>query len=86
MNKIKLKGERITDAGLIVDVESEIKTKFNGKVVKLFFPVHVKSWGEYQVSEDRQEFLKEVIIGQSVSVWKTGTRAGFEVGSNRKVI
>ena len=85
-NLIKVNGSRITDAGIIAKVIHETPTRVKVEVVYLFFPLHKKVGFNYQVDKDRQEFLRGRIIGQTLSFWKTGTRADFEVGGDRVVV
>lgn len=85
-NLIKVNGSRITDAGLIAKVIHETTTRVKVEVVHLFFPTHEKRGFSYRVDKDRQEFLRERIIGRTLSFWKTGTRANFEVGGDRVVV
>ena len=82
---MKVNGKRITDAGLIGEVTHETRAKVRMVITDLFFPRHNKSHGSFQVDPERREHLRNVLIGQEREFWKTGPRAGFEVGGNRFV-
>jgi hypothetical protein len=82
---LKVNGERITDAGLILRVDSETKTRVRGTVVDVFFPVHETRWGTYQVTGGRADYLREILMGQKREFWSAGTRFGYEVGGMRWV-
>ena len=82
---LKVNGERITDAGLIVRVDSETRTRTRGTVVDVFFPNHKTRWGEFQIAGGRADYLRELLVGQKREFWSGGTRFGYEVGGNRFV-
>ena len=80
---IKVIGNQITQAGILVEINHETRTRETGKIVGVYFPVHdTARFGKYQVCKDRQKYLIEHLIGQTRSFWKTGSRAGYEVGGD----
>ena len=85
---IKVNGELITDAGKIVRVDSQTKTRVRGTVVDVFFPKHKRQYshGHYQITGNRADYLRELIIGQKHEFWLTGSRAGYQVGGNEQVV
>jgi len=84
---VKIKGKRITQAGLIVEIVHETKTRIRVKVIALFFPKHIRLSGPpFQVDRDSREWLFERNIGRTLEFWKTGSRAGFEIGGDREII
>ncbi len=85
-DKIKVNGEMITHAGIIATVVKETATRAEAVITDVFFPTHHKPHGDFQVGEDRQRFLREWLVGQTRTFWKTGTRANFEVSGNRVVV
>lgn len=82
---MKVNGELITEPGLIGDVIHETKAIVTMRITDLYFPMHRKPWRDYQVCKERQEYFREILIGQTRRFWKTGSRAGYEVGGNRFV-
>ncbi len=84
---LKIKGELITDAGLLADIIRETPTRVTVKITELYFPIHKNRYesGTYQVNRGTQKYLRQLLIGQKRNFWKTGTRAGFEVGGKRYV-
>lgn len=84
---LEAKGENITQAGLVLKVVGETKTRLRCEVIDLFFPVFDRPNGRtFQVEPERQAFMRERQIGQKREFWKTGSRAGFEVGGNHSLI
>ena len=84
--KMKVNGERITNAGLIVEVINATPTRVRTRIVDVFFPVHKRPYGTYQVDELRQDYLRDVLVGQEREFWKTGSRAGYAIGGNEIVV
>lgn len=83
MKHLKVNGEYITDAGIIVKVLDETKTRLRTEIVDVFFPVHETRYGKFQIDGSRAEYLRDLLIGQKREFWKAGTRFGYEVGGNR---
>ena len=83
---IKVNGEMITDAGKIVRVDSQTKTRVRGTVVDVFFPKHKTQNGYYQITGDRADYLRELIVGQEHRFWLAGSRAGYQIGGNERVV
>ena len=79
---IQINGEFITNAGMIGKVIHETPTRVHVEIVDVFFPVHQTRHGEYQIDQDRQDYLRELIVGQKRQYWFSGTRANMEVGGN----
>lgn len=82
---LKVNGERITDAGLILRVDGETKTRVRGTVVDVFFPQHQTRWSQFQITGGRAQYLRDLLVGQRREFWSAGTRFGFEVGGQRWV-
>jgi len=83
---LKIRGERITQAGLIAEVIKETPSRVTVEIKELFFPKHKTQTGTYQIDQNQHEYLRDLIIGQERVFWTKGTRAGFEIGGNRKII
>ena len=83
---IRVDGVYVTDAGLICEVLSASGSQIHARVVNVFFPVHFYAGREcnYQVSKQRQNYLRKCLVGKTRAFWCGGTRAGFEVGSKRE--
>lgn len=83
---LKAKGAMITDAGLILKVESETATRIRTEIVGLFFPVHETRTGHFQVSAVQQEWLQDSLVGQKKEFWRAGSRAGMELCGRRQLV
>ena len=83
---LKVNGERITNAGLIVRVDRETKTRAFGTVVDVFIPVHRKPHGDFQIAGERAKFLRKLLVGQERCFWTSGTRWGHSVGGNEFIV
>ena len=76
----------ITQAGLVLEVVKETKCRVSGRVVDLFFPVHdTARFGKYQISPESQTHLRERLVSHTREFWKTGSRAGYEVGGQYRI-
>lgn len=80
MSLMKVNGEYITDAGLIVRVINETATRIRTEVIDVHFPKHETRYGPYQITGGRADYLRELMVGQKREFWKSGTRSGYEVG------
>ena len=80
------KSADITKPGFHLVIVSETPFQATMEVVGLFFPVHQVSWGESQISKERQEYLKKFFIGHKMKFWMKGKITGQEVGGRRVLI
>lgn len=76
----------ITQPGLIGRIIKELPSRITVEITDVFFPVHSKSWGNVQIRKHNQAYSREFFTGQVHIFWKTGTRAGFEVGGNMRLL
>jgi len=83
--KLKINAEFITRPGLIVKALSETKTRVRTEVIDVFFPVHQKRWGKFQIEAKDHKHWREFFVGQKREFWKSGSRFGFEVGGTFEV-
>jgi len=87
MRHFKIKGARITNAGLYAKEISSTPKMVTVEITGTFFPFHTIPGQEpYRIGRAGREYLTELMVGQVRKFWTSGTRAGFEVGNNHQII